>query len=271
MGAKAAILAFGDGDITAVLRQMPHADADRTRTLVAEIFPGYDIDPVRGWPLAESTYPDTDTAYALSAASIDILCDKRFQLQQPSELPGHVLDVAAGRRRAEVVLCEMHSVDDSFGYAIWRDGQLVRSLSMSLTGGITENLGEPLEFELPFWARQQAFAASHPGGIGFHPLDLGEQALRFLFGFVLEGRPEPDDVAADQVAMLGYRVTDPTGAEQAEREAALQEFVRTHTRRIFRPGRDGSLTEKASGIRFRMGPDGLEEIDGGGGRPGSGS
>jgi hypothetical protein len=119
----------------------------------------------------------------------------------------------------------------------------VRSLSLSLPSGIVEDIGEPLEFERPFWARRQAASDRHPAALGFHPLDLGQQAMRFLFGFALEGRPEPDDVDAGQIAMLGYRVTDPTGAEQAAREAALRELMQTHRRRQYRIGPDGSLVE----------------------------
>jgi len=241
MSAKAAILALGDGDFAESLRQLPRADAERTSALVAEIFPGYQVEPVQGWPLAESTYPDDEFVYALSAPGVGIMCDQRFMLDKPSELPAHVLDVAAGRR---VALCAMHSVDDSFAYAVWSDGELVRSLSLSLPRRIVEDIGEPLDFERPFWAKRQPFIDRHPGAVGFHPLDLGHQAIRFLFGFALEGRPEPDDVDAGQIAMLGYRVTDPTGAEQAAREAALLEFLqRVGPPRRYRMGPDGSLVE----------------------------
>lgn len=240
MGAKAGILALGEGDFAESLRQLPRADAERTAELVAGIFPGYQVEPVRGWPLADSTYPDDDIVYALSAPGIGILCDQRFILDKPSELPAHVLHLAAGRR---VALCAVHSVDDSFAYAVWNDGELVRSLSVSLPRRIIEDIGQPLEFERPFWAARRAFIDRHPGALGFHPLDVAQQAMRFLFGFALEGTPDPDDIDAGQISMLGYRVTDPTGAEQAAREAALREFLQHHRRRSYRIGPDGSLVE----------------------------
>jgi hypothetical protein len=105
MGAKAGILALGEGDFAESLRQLPRADAERTAELVADIFPGYQVEPVRGWPLADSTYPGDDIVYALSAPGIGILCDQRFILDKPSELPAHVLQLAAGRR---VALLAMH-------------------------------------------------------------------------------------------------------------------------------------------------------------------
>ncbi len=239
MGTKAGILAFG-GDIAAALRRKPSADPERTRALVGAAFPGYEVEPAKGSPLSESTYPDDDIAYALSAPGIDIVCDRRFMIRKPSELPEHMLGLAAGHQAA---LCQMHSADDSFGYAIWNDGELVRSLSMSPMDGIVEDIGEPLEFERPFWARPGAAADLGPGSLGFRTLDLGQQAMRFLFGFALEGRPEPGEAYAGEVTMLGFEVTDPTGAEHAAREAALAEFRRTHTRRSYRIGPDGSLVE----------------------------
>ena len=46
----------------------------------------------------------------------------------------------------------MHSVVDWLCFAVWEDGRLIRSLSLSPDGGIQENIGEPFAFELPYWA-----------------------------------------------------------------------------------------------------------------------
>src|SRR5260370_29401866 len=105
-GWKGGIVAFGDRDVGEPLRQQSIADAERTAALVGDIFPGYRIKPVRGWPLADSTYPDGDIVYALCTPGIADLCDRRFVLEVPSELPAHVLEVAAGRA---VALCAVHS------------------------------------------------------------------------------------------------------------------------------------------------------------------
>jgi hypothetical protein len=102
VGAKAGILALGDRDFTESLRRLPRADADRTEALMAEIFPGYEVEQVESWPLEESTYPDDDIVYALSAPSIDIMCDQRFMFDNPSELPAHVLQKAGDRRGGAV-------------------------------------------------------------------------------------------------------------------------------------------------------------------------
>jgi hypothetical protein len=67
--------------------------------------------------------------------------------------------------------------------------------------------------------------------------------MRSLFGFAAEEPSEPGDLDASQIGMLGYRVTDPTGAEQAAREAAVREFLRHHRRQSFTLQPDGSWSE----------------------------
>jgi hypothetical protein len=46
----------------------------------------------------------------------------------------------------------MHSVVDWFAYAIWANGKLLRSLSLSPVSGILENIGQRLPFEEPYWS-----------------------------------------------------------------------------------------------------------------------
>ncbi|GAA2558618.1 hypothetical protein GCM10010435_32100 [Winogradskya consettensis] len=65
-----------------------------------------------------------------------------------------------------------------------------------------------------------------PYPLPFHPLELGEDALRALFGFILEGHPEPDDVDPFDVPVHGFRVEDPTGQEQVARAAALAAWMK---------------------------------------------
>lgn len=94
---------------------------------------------------------------------------------------------------------------------VWEDGRLIRSLSPSPDSGVIENIRE-------------------------------------LFGFILEGRPDPEDVDADAVHLHSFRVTDPSGDEQAERDAAYaQAREAMGPPRVFRMGPDGHMYEVGLG------------------------
>ncbi|GAB7037060.1 hypothetical protein JCM9533A_09070 [Catenuloplanes niger JCM 9533] len=142
----------------------------------------------------------------------------------------------------------MHSASDWLCFAVWESGSLVRSLTVSPDGGIGENIGAPYDFEHPYWAGErpvESTLSGDPYPLPFHPLELGQDALRALFGFILEGRPDPDDVDPYEVPLQGFRVADPTGHEQAEREARMQQL----------------LQQMGSPRRYRMMPDGtFQEI-----------
>ncbi|MGW9028397.1 DUF6928 family protein [Streptomyces sp. NPDC055722] len=180
---------------------------------------------------------------------MDVIGDQRVMIDVPSELPEHLVAASAGRR---LVLHAMHSVVDWLAFAVWEDGRLVRSLSLSPDSGIIENIGEPLLFELPYWAGDRpADIVPWPGeeeepyALPFHPLDLGEDALRALCGFIQEGRPQPDDVDAEAIKLHGFHVRDPHGPDRAEQEAALQRAVEAmQPPRVYTLGPDGSLIER---------------------------
>ncbi|WSW37671.1 hypothetical protein OG426_37135 [Streptomyces canus] len=69
--------------------------------------------------------------------------------------------------------------------------------------------------------------------------------LRSLCGFVLEGRPEPDDVDAGSIALHGFQVRDPQAPDTAEQEAQLRSAMEAMgPPRFFSLGPDGSLIER---------------------------
>jgi hypothetical protein len=248
MGAKTALLAFTDGDLRPALLGATRCDLAEAEDLVQQAYPGYHMTPIGDGTLFDCPYPPDDVTYATVLAGADLLCDRRLVLDRPSELPEHLRKAGAGRR---IIMYGMHSVVDWLCFAVWEDGELVRSLSLSPDGGIQENIGKLYDFELPYWTGQHSVEPApgwpnqDPYPLPFHPLELGEEALRALFGFVQEGRPDPNDIDAETVHLHGFRVTDPTGREQAEREAAYE-----RARQTMEPPR-----------RFRMGPDGtMQEV-----------
>ncbi|MEV8096969.1 hypothetical protein [Kitasatospora sp. NPDC085879] len=225
MGAKTGLLVYADGDGPRRLRQVGEAGLERTTAMMQRLHPGWAIHPAVGSTLWDGLYPPDGRTYAGSWPGVDLVCDRRMMVGLPSRLPGGLVAAGAGRR---MVLHAMHSVVDWLAFAVWDDGRLVRSLSLSPDNGIVEDIGEPLPFELPYWAGERRAAVipwpdedDEPYPLPFHPLDMGEDALRALCGFVVTGRPEPADVDADTIGLHGFLVRDPDAPDPAVREAAL--------------------------------------------------
>jgi hypothetical protein len=247
MGAKTGMLVYGDGDIAAALRLASTPDPAATAGLVGRVYPNWHVSPEDGNLLGDATYPPDGITYAASLSGVDVVCDQRWMIDYPSQLPGHLVEASAGRT---LVMHAMHSVVDWLAFAVWQDGKLTRSLSLSPDSGIVENLGEPLPFESAYWAGQHpvepipGWPNQEPYPLPFHPLELGEDALRAFFGFVLEGVPDPNDLEPYGIEMLGYRLIDPDGpdpeAKQSVREQALRDM---EPPRFFRFGPDGTMYE----------------------------
>ncbi|MEU6862169.1 hypothetical protein ABZ924_02635 [Streptomyces sp. NPDC046876] len=173
--------------------------------------------------------------YAGSFPSVDLVCDRRLMFVRPSEVSVHVLEAAAGRR---VILHAMHSVSDWLAFAVWEDGRLRRSLSLSPDGGIVEDIGDPFPFETPFWAGDRPVDPDpeweeEPYALPFHPLELGNEALRAFFGFLLEGHPSVEDVDPDGIPLLGFRRA--TASESAAYGRGPVDEVASVLERVLRP------------------------------------
>ncbi|WP_326815288.1 MULTISPECIES: DUF6928 family protein [unclassified Streptomyces] len=251
MGAKTGLLIYADGEVPGLLRQVGAADLEQTSAMMRRLDPSCEIEESDGSDLYEGVYPPDGTAYAASWPGVEIVCDRRVMIDSPSQLPGHLVAASAGRR---LVLHAMHSVVDWLAFAVWEDGRLIRSLSLSPGDGIIENIGEPLPFELPYWAGDRpADVIPWPGeeeepyALPFHPLELGEDALRALCGFIQEGMPEPGDVDAENIELHGFRVRDPNGPDPAEKAAELRRAVEAMgPPQFYTMGPDGLLVERDS-------------------------
>ena len=202
MGANTGLLAYTTGSVADALRNRPAGSSrEAAEMFVHRLHPGWPVATRedRHAGLGEMVYPPEGIAYAASFPDLDILCSRTVMLDRPSELPPRYLEAAAGRT---VFLHVMHSVVDFLAFAVWKDGVLIRSLSLSPDSGIIEDIGEHLPFETPYWAGEhpvepldfvplpgQPAPTEDPYPLPFHPLELGEKALRALFGFVIEGSP----------------------------------------------------------------------------------
>jgi len=178
MGAKTALLALTHGDGFPAPLGAARATQDATEALVRRIHPGLDVAPIGDGTLFEDLYPPDDVTYAAVLAGTDLVIDRRLVLDRPSHRPEHLRRAGAGRR---IIMHGMHSMVDFLCFAVWDDGTLVRSLSLSPDGGVREDIGEPYEFELPYWAGDHPVTPTPgwpdrgPYPLPFHPLDLGEQ------------------------------------------------------------------------------------------------
>jgi hypothetical protein len=229
VGAKSAMLVFSEGRAADRLRVARESDEAATAALVARVHPGCTVELASGESLWDGTYPPDGICYAASSEGVEIVCDRRLMGHQPSLMPPHLLAAGCGDR---VFFHAMHSVSDALTFAVWEGGVLVRSLSLSPDSGIVENIGAPYEFEAPFWAGERPVEPDPRWGedqppypLAFHPLEMGEVALRAFAGFVLEGRLHPDDVDADAVPLNGFRVTDPKAPDPARVRAELEQRV----------------------------------------------
>ncbi|CAL9301685.1 DUF6928 family protein [Streptomyces sp. SudanB66_2053] len=249
MGAKTGLLVYADGDVPGLLRRVGTADLDRTVTMMRRFYPGREIEQREGTSLWDGVYPPEGTVCAASWPGVEVIGDQEVMIDAPSQLPQHFVAASVGRR---LVLHAMHSVVDWLAFAVWEDGRLVRSLSLSPDSGIIENIGEPLPCELPYWAGDRSAdiipwpdEEEEPYALPFHPLELGEDALRALCGFIQEGRPEPDDVDADAIELYGFHVRDPYGPDPAEQAAELSRVVEDmEPPRFYTLNPEGSLVER---------------------------
>lgn len=238
MGWKTAVLAYAEGDPAQCLRAAGLLDPAATRDLVARLNPGWSGASAVGRALKDAVYPDEGIVYAGCFGGIDVVCDRAVMIDRPSELPDRFIAAGSGRT---TVLHAMHSVSDFLAFAVWEDGKLVRSLSLSPDSGIAEDIGAPLPFEGPFWAGEHLVTPTTGGApypLPFHPLDLGEDvAMRGLLGFPLGGQRLPGEVDPWEIQLSGFEVPadNPVTPEQ------VQEFVRTHRRTAYRMGPGGRL------------------------------
>jgi hypothetical protein len=241
VGAKSSLLVYTTGRPADLLRMPPLPDPDRTSALVAMAHPGWSrTSGAADGSLYDCIYPPDGLVCAGSFPGIDVLCDHDVAVDRPSELPIHLRGPGAGQR---MILHAMHSVVDWFAYAIWDDGVLLRSLSLAPGSGVIEDIGSPQPFEAPFWAGEhpvipvRGWPDPSPYPLPFHPLDLGEAALRELIGFVVEGRPSETDIDAAAVKLIEFTVTPAKPVTKAE----VDEFIRTRKRRRYTLGPGGSL------------------------------
>ncbi len=207
MGAKTWMLVYADENAAAALRGGHQLDRDATLQLAKSLFPKDKLDPIGEGDLSYTCPPD-DELHAACFPNVSILAAKEFGIDYPSKLPAPFISNGG---RGTTYLHAMHSVVDWFAFAQWTNGQLVRSLSLSPDSGILEDIGQRLHFEEPFWSGQHPATNDDQNEypFPFHPLELGEAALKEFFGYQLEGLIDPTLLEPESVPLVKYKRSRP--------------------------------------------------------------
>jgi hypothetical protein len=212
MGAKTALLVLVDGDVTGALRDATEFDRAATTELVSRLLPGLELVAVEDGSLERNVNPSNGMLYAGVFRGLTIICAAELREIQPRFVRPGWLAEGAGRR---VVLHSMHSASDFLAFAVWGEaGTLERSLCLSPDQGIVDDRGDRLPFESAYWAGRHPVddddEDEEPYPLPFHPLELGEDALAALCGFVVEGSPPEGMPDLDRVPLAGFRLRAPT-------------------------------------------------------------
>lgn len=205
MGAKTWMLVYSEGDQKDILKSRPKLDRDGTTAFARKLFPTEKLEALDDGTLSFTCPPDNELVVGCFP-DVCIVAGKEFGIDYPSKLPAHFLGPA---RHQNLYLHAMHSVVDWFAYAIWNEGKLRRSLSLSPDSGLLEDIGVRLPFEEPYWAGVHPATDpeeedSHYPFV-FHPLELGEAALLDLFGYQLEGALDPSQLEPEDVPLMRFK------------------------------------------------------------------
>jgi len=205
MGAKTWMLVYCEGNAKDILRSKPELDRAATAALAKKFFPSERLEPLSDGTLSLTCPPDNELVIGCYPG-LSIVAAKEFGIDRPSKLPERFLESEPAHT---IYLHAMHSVVDWFAYAIWKDGKLQRSLSLSPDSGVIEDLGNRSSFEEPYWSGEHPAVdpedeqSAYP--FPFHPLELGEAALLEYFGYQLEGLVDPSHLEPEGIPLARYK------------------------------------------------------------------
>ena len=203
MGAKTWMLVYANRNVAEALLGSPQLDRQATQQLAKKLFPRDRLEPAGDVDLSYTCPPD-DELHVGCFSGVSILAAKEFGIDCPSKLPPTFVSAGADQT---TYLHSMHSVVDWLAFAKWVNGKLVRSLSLSPDHGTMEDIGQRLPFEEPFWAGRHP-ASDDPDDrypFPFHPLELGEVALKEFFGYQLEGFLDPAPLQPESIPLVKYK------------------------------------------------------------------
>ena len=205
MGAKTWMFVSSEASSRELLKSEPVLDRDATLALAKQLFPSEKLIALADGTLANTCPPDGELVIGCFP-NLTIVAAKEFGIDFPSRMPVSLRDALKGRTTC---LHAMHSAVDWLAFAVWQDGQLVRSLSLSPDSGVMEDIGTRLPFEEAYWSGlhpaldPEEDQSAYP--FAFHPLELGEAALLEFFGYQLEGVADASQLDPETIELMRFK------------------------------------------------------------------
>ncbi|WP_189400631.1 DUF6928 family protein [Arenicella chitinivorans] len=210
MGAKTWMIVYSDDQPSNKFKRYPKPDLEKTISLLNRLFPNEKLEKTDDGDLS-FTCPPNDMIFAGHFDGISVVAAKEFGIDNPSKIDRRFISESPFKK---AYIHAMHSVVDWFAFAKWEDRELTRSLSLSPDSGIIEDFGEKFEFELPYWKgahpaidRSEEDDEEYP--FKFHPLELGEEFLKELFGYQLEGFEGSELIEPEKIRLYGFKRPKP--------------------------------------------------------------
>jgi hypothetical protein len=204
MGAKTWMLVYSQGNPKEFLHADAQLDREATTALVKKLYASEKLVPLDDGDLCFTCPPDNEIV-AGCFPGLAIVAAKEFGIDYPSKLASRFVDAFAD---GTLYLHAMHSVVDWFAFGVWRNGVLLRSLSLAPDSGILEDIGDRLPFEQAYWAGEHPALDPEEGEADypfpFHPLELGEAALAAFFGYQLEGIVDPEHIRPERISLMRF-------------------------------------------------------------------
>src|SRR5262245_15580124 len=145
MDSNARFIAYYDDDPKLVLANRPELDRGASRQLAGRLFPDVKLNDTGDGHL-HFLNPPKNQMFVGCYGGLRIVAHYELTIDRPSKVDRRWFDPTLGRT---AYVHATHSVVDWFAFGLWRDGRLIRSLSVSPDGGVQEQIGDPLTSKRP--------------------------------------------------------------------------------------------------------------------------
>lgn len=206
MAAKRSMLVYSEGNAKEILKSQPELDREASIELARKLFPSKKFTPIEDGNLCFSN-PYKDQLYVGSFPGMTVVSSDAIVLDYPSRLPQSLINTDLGNT---LYLFAMHSAVEWFAYAIWKNGTLVRSLSVSGNDGqILEDIGPRQPFEEFHWSEGHPLFENpeeeNCSPFNFNPLDLGDAALKEYLGYRIKGYSDASHIDPKKIPLVGLQ------------------------------------------------------------------